>query len=206
MVARMVLERLQSRGASFAPDIARAIGQPVDLVDEGLGELVASGRVTCDSFGGLRSLLTSSRRAGTHDGRWSLLELDGMAVDRADAMAPAEQVARQLLRRTGVIFRRTHARERIAMPWRDVARACRVLEARGEIRGGRFVAGFDGEQYALPDAITLLRRVRREGERAAVEVAPGDPLDFRGILTPEPMPPGAHAIASTVAPGVIVGA
>jgi ATP-dependent helicase Lhr and Lhr-like helicase len=184
MVAKLVLEVLQARGASFAPELARAIKQPVDVVDEGLGELVASGRVTCDSFGGLRSLLTASRRAGAHDGRWSLLELEP-EIDRADAIAPAEQVARQLLRRTGVIFRRTLARERIAVPWRDVARACRVLEARGEIRGGRFVAGFDGEQYALPEAITLLRRVRREGARAPIELAPGDPLELRGILTPD---------------------
>jgi ATP-dependent Lhr-like helicase len=104
----------------------------------------------------------------------------------------AEFVARRLLRRTGVVFRRTTVRERIPVPWRDVARACRALEARGEIRGGRFVAGFDGEQYALPEAVTLLRSLRRKparplgGDRFAL--APSDPLDFRGILTPAPAP------------------
>ena len=99
-------------------------------------------------------------------------------------------MARQLLRRTGVVFRRTLERERLPVPWRDVARACRTLEARGEIRGGRFVAGFDGEQYALPEAVTLLRGLRRRGERplgsGRVAVSASDPLNFQGILTPEP--------------------
>ena len=75
------------------------------------------------------------------------------------------------------------------MPWRDVARACRSLEARGEIRGGRFVAGFDGEQYALPEAVRLLREVRRQGDRplgsGIVAVSAADPLNFQGILTPD---------------------
>jgi ATP-dependent Lhr-like helicase len=104
----------------------------------------------------------------------------------ADA-PPAEFVARQLLRRTGVVFRKTLAREKLPLPWRDVARACRLLEARGEIRGGRFVAGFDGEQYALPEAVTLLRAVRKRGEAAGppVNVTAADPLNFRGILTPD---------------------
>jgi ATP-dependent Lhr-like helicase len=196
MVASRVLEVLRTRGACFAPDIARAIKQPVDVVDEGLGELVASGRITCDSFGGLRSLLTATRRPGTHDGRWSLLDQDP-SCDRDDTIAPAELVARQLLKRTGVIFRLTLSRERIPIPWREIARACRVLEARGEIRGGRFVAGFDGEQYALPDAIALLRRVRREGSkhRGLPELDPADPLELRGILTPGDRPSEALALA-----------
>ncbi|HKC25305.1 MAG TPA: hypothetical protein VKF32_11215, partial [Thermoanaerobaculia bacterium] len=103
--------------------------------------------------------------------------------------ASPEFVARRLLSRTGVVFRKTLAREKQPIPWRDVARALRVLEARGEVRGGRFVAGFDGEQYALPEAVALLRSVRR---RAAapdgplpVEVDAADPLNFRGILTPD---------------------
>jgi ATP-dependent Lhr-like helicase len=101
-------------------------------------------------------------------------------------VSAAEFAARRLLRRTGVVFRRTVARERLPVPWRDVARACRVLEARGEIRGGRFVAGFDGEQYALPDAVTALRAVRRKGEAGPPPtVAACDPLNFRGILTPD---------------------
>jgi ATP-dependent Lhr-like helicase len=84
-----------------------------------------------------------------------------------------------------VVFRKTVMRERLPVPWRDVARACRLLEARGEIRGGRFVQGFDGEQYALPEAITLLRTVRRTEAGPAVMVYASDPLNLRGILTPE---------------------
>jgi len=94
-----------------------------------------------------------------------------------------------MLRRTGVVFRKTLEREKHGMTWREIARAGRVLEARGEIRGGRFVAGFDGEQYALPEAVTLLRSVRRRAEWPAgpppVTVSAADPLNFRGILTPE---------------------
>jgi ATP-dependent Lhr-like helicase len=121
-------------------------------------------------------------KGGATAGRWSL-------VDRTAPRpaAPPEFVVRQLLRRTGVVFRKTLARERQPLPWRDLVRACRSMEARGEIRGGRFVSGFDGEQYALPEAITLLRAVRRNADRASLpaEVSAADPLNFRGILTPE---------------------
>ncbi len=98
-------------------------------------------------------------------------------------------MARRLLARTGVVFRKTLARERHPVPWRDIARALRTLESRGEVRGGRFVAGFDGEQYALTDAVTLLRAVRKRPapaeESAALTVSAADPLNFRGILTPD---------------------
>jgi ATP-dependent helicase Lhr and Lhr-like helicase len=194
---------LRSRGAVFVQELARASRLPLASVEEGLGALVAQGRVTCDSFSGLRwLLLPASRRrsAGVSSGRWSLL---GGDAPPASSALQAEFVARRLLHRTGVVFRRTTVRERIPVPWRDVARACRALEARGEIRGGRFVAGFDGEQYALPEAVTLLRSLRRKparplgGDRFAL--APSDPLDFRGILTPAPVPPAAaptSAVAS----------
>jgi ATP-dependent Lhr-like helicase len=94
-------------------------------------------------------------------------------------------VARQLLQRTGVVFRRTIAREKQPFLWRDLLRALRTLEARGEVRGGRFVAGFDGEQYALPEAVSLLRSVRRRGPKAPTYASAADPLNFRGILTPD---------------------
>src|SRR6185436_7482042 len=105
----------------------------------------------------------------------------------AAAASTAEFVARRLLHRTGVVFRKTLAREKQPLPWRDVARALRTLEARGEVRGGRFVAGFDGEQYALPEAVTLLRALRRRGDdaRVPVTVSAADPLNFQGILTPD---------------------
>jgi len=97
----------------------------------------------------------------------------------------AEFVARQLLQRTGVVFRKTVAREKQPLPWRDLVRVLRTLEARGEVRGGRFVAGFDGEQYALPEAVPLLRSVRRRGPGEPVHASAADPLNYRGILTPD---------------------
>ena len=139
--------------------------------------------MTCDSFGGLRWLIVPAskrREGGVTAGRWSLL-----AREAASPVSP-EFVARKLLARTGVVFRKTLAREKQPIPWRDIARVCRTLEARGEIRGGRFVSGFDGEQYALPEAVTLLRAVRRRGENPEpLSVSAADPLNFRGILTPD---------------------
>jgi ATP-dependent Lhr-like helicase len=187
--ARQVEELLERRGAMFFQEISRAASLPPVFVEEGLSELIALGRVTCDSFGGLRWLIVpaSKRRAGgLAAGRWSLLRRE---PDASAAGAPAEFVARQLLRRTGVVFRKTLAREKSPVPWRDIARVLRTLEARGEVRGGRFVAGFDGEQYALPEAVTLLRAVRKRGTSesgpAPVSVSAADPLNFRGILTPD---------------------
>jgi ATP-dependent helicase Lhr and Lhr-like helicase len=182
---REAVDVLRTRGALFFPELLRLTGLPPAYLEANLAELVAQGRVTCDSFGGLRWLIVPAwRRQGPAGatGRWSLVRREPAAG--ADL---AEFVARQLLRRTGVVFRKTLAREKQPIPWRDVARACRRLEARGEIRGGRFVTGFDGEQYALPEAVTLLRSVRKRGEKAGppVSVSAADPLNFRGILTPD---------------------
>ena len=112
----------------------------------------------------------------------------GPRRSRRDPIATSPDfVARQLLRRTGVVFRKTIERERMPVPWWRLVRELRTLEARGEVRGGRFVAGFDGEQYALPEAVTLLRAVRKRGRAAvAVAVHSSDPLHYRGVLTPEP--------------------
>ncbi len=175
---------LTARGAMFAQGLQRLSGLHPDELDEGLGELIARGLVTCDSFSGLRQLLLSvskRRSAAKLAGRWSLLRHDGLLAP------PAEFVARQLLQRTGVVFRKTVAREKQPLPWRELVRVLRTLEARGEIRGGRFVAGFDGEQYALPEAIPLLRAARRRGGdgRDPVHASAADPLNFRGILTPD---------------------
>ncbi len=185
--AREVHEALLKGGAMFFQELVRATRLLPSSVEGGLGELIAQGRLTCDSFGGLRWLLVpSSRRrsASLTAGRWSVLLHGG-------AEPSPEFVARQLLRRSGVVFRKTLSRERQPLPWRDVARACRGLEARGEIRGGRFVAGFDGEQYALPEAVTMLRAVRKHGGTRALSIlglSLADPLEFRGILTPEEPP------------------
>ncbi|HEY3172256.1 MAG TPA: DEAD/DEAH box helicase, partial [Thermoanaerobaculia bacterium] len=179
--AREVEEALLSRGAMFLPELARATNFARDLVEEGLTELIALGRVTCDSFSGLRWFVVPAwrRRPGAlTSGRWSVLPRE------TNFSVSPDFVARRLLARTGIVFRKTLAREKQPLPWRDVARVLRTLEARGEIRGGRFVGGFDGEQYALPEAIPLLRAVRRRAETAALAVSAADPLNFRGILTP----------------------
>ncbi len=180
--AGQVFSALASRGAVFPQELAAATGLIPTQVEVGLAELTGRGLVTADSFAALRGLIVPPsrrlRRTPTV-GRWSLLRRD--PVD-----ASPELVARQLLRRAGVVFRKTIERERMPMPWWKLVRELRTLEARGEVRGGRFVAGFDGEQYALPEAITLLRAVRKRGYTAA-DVHPSDPLHYRGVLTPEPL-------------------
>jgi ATP-dependent Lhr-like helicase len=181
-VARELWGALSARGAMFPQELARECRVLPTQLENGISELISRGVVTCDSYAGLRSLLVppSRRRArATSVGRWSLLRRDLAEPLGVDA------VARQLLRRTGVVFRRTVTREKQPFPWRDLLRALRTLEARGEVRGGRFVAGFDGEQYALPEAVTLLRAVRRRGPKDPTYASAADPLNFRGILTPD---------------------
>jgi ATP-dependent Lhr-like helicase len=179
----------------FFQELSRATRLPPAFLEAGLSDLVALGRVTCDSYGGLRWLIVPAskrREGGVGAGRWSLLPREAVLPlsprerDGVRAVTSPEFVARKLLERTGVVFRKTLAREKQPIPWRDIARVCRTLEARGEVRGGRFVAGFDGEQYALPEAVTLLRAVRRRGETPeTLTVSAADPLNFRGILTPD---------------------
>jgi ATP-dependent Lhr-like helicase len=196
--ALLVEEGLRRRGATFLQELARVTGLAPDLVEEGLRELTVLGRVTCDAFSGLRWLMLPAWRRPAGDataGRWSLLPREG-------GPPSPEFVARRLLLRTGVVFRKTLAREKQPLPWRDLARALRVLEARGEVRGGRFVGGFDGEQYALPEAVPLLRAVRTRHASPAdgppIVVAAADPLNYRGILTPD------ERIASTTRRKVLV--
>ncbi|MBI1852350.1 MAG: DEAD/DEAH box helicase [Planctomycetes bacterium] len=180
--AREIHDALSARGAAFPQDLARATRLLPTQLEAGLGELISQGLLTCDSFAALRWLIVppSRRRVpATTVGRWSLLRL------ASETPPSAEFVARQLLRRTGVVFRKTIAREKQPIPWRDLVRVFRSLETKGEIRGGRFVAGFDGEQYALPESVSLLRAVRRRGEIEPVSVSAADPLNFRGILTPD---------------------
>ncbi|HYK81562.1 MAG TPA: DEAD/DEAH box helicase, partial [Gemmatimonadales bacterium] len=195
--ARAVLEVLDERGASFFGDVVNATGLLRTEVEKGLAELVAWGLVTSDSFAGLRALLVPSerrrpiggfRRRGRiapfgveTAGRWSRVRQGApLAEDRV-----AEAVAWQLLRRYGVVFRRLVTRETLLVPWRDVLRVYRRLEARGEVRGGRFVGGVSGEQYALAEAVGLLRAVRREAPTGELVVVSGaDPLNVVGILTP----------------------
>jgi ATP-dependent Lhr-like helicase len=192
--ARAVHDALRSRGASFFHELTAATGLLRAQVERALGELAGAGRVTADSFSGLRALLAPSekhkrrsRRRGSDvgvdtAGRWALLHGD---VSRNDGER-VETVARVLLRRYGVVFRALLAREARPPAWRDLAAVYRRLEARGEIRGGRFVSGFGGEQFALPDAVGRLRALRKQektGELLALSGA--DPLNLVGIVTPE---------------------
>jgi ATP-dependent Lhr-like helicase len=172
--ARQVFDVLQARGACFVADLTRATGRPSTEVEDALWELVTAGRVTADGFENLRALLDPKRRATRPRhaaGRWALLKRAAPATERN-----AESFARQLLRRWGVVFRDAAVREPLAPPWRELLVALRRMESRGEVRGGRFVAAFLGEQFALPEALDLLRSIRRTGETATesdVFTAPG---------------------------------
>jgi ATP-dependent Lhr-like helicase len=187
---KVVLEALGQRGPSFQAELLRATRLLPAQLEQGLADLIGLGLATCDAFSGLRALRGGRREHGERArrgappapaGRWSVFR--GAALPPAP---PAEFAARTLLRRTGVVFRRTVERERLPVPWGAVLRALRTLEARGEVRGGRFVAGFPGEQYALPEAVPMLREARRRGGAPPAGVGPGDPWDaLREALVPE---------------------
>ncbi|HTL03324.1 MAG TPA: DEAD/DEAH box helicase [Vicinamibacterales bacterium] len=203
--ARQVLAALSQRGASFLADLARETHQLTSVVEDALWELAAAGLVTADGFENLRALIDPKRRLATMrhhgrrarfvPGRWALLREKGSAPESfsgrptGEALADAtlQAVARQLLLRWGVVFRDLLARETIAPPWRDLLVTYRRMEAQGEIRGGRFVSGFVGEQFARPEAVELLREIRRDqnvGDAPSVSAA--DPLNLGGIITPGP--------------------
>ena len=197
-VARQVLEVLRMQGASFFADLqhdARLLGTQVE---QALAELVAHGLVTCDSFAGLRTLVMPEdrrnklrRKRGAHDpmddaGRWSLTRRPRPAADTPGALAEphVEHIARVLLRRYGVVFRKLLEREEGLPPWRELFYVLRRLEARGEVRGGRFVSGFSGEQFALPEAAVALRKIAKAPACERVAISAVDPLNLAGILTP----------------------
>jgi len=196
--AKALLAAFESRGALFFGDLVNATGLLRTEVEKGLAELVAWGLVSSDSFAGLRALLVpSDRRRPLGGGYRRRGRIAPFGVETAGRWArtharppiPDEQIAEaiawQLLRRYGVVFRRLVQRETLLAPWRDILRVYRRLEARGEIRGGRFVGGFSGEQYALAEAIGLLRSTRREqGADELTAVSGADPLNLVGILTP----------------------
>ena len=195
-----VLAYLESSGASFMPDIVRGSRRLPSEVEEALWLLVAAGRVTADGFGALRGLVSgvakrvqrrsrwsgaSRARAqaalGRAGSRWSLLQ--SPAADPEEDVVEAR--AAQLLRRYGVMLRELLAREPMAPPWGALVRTYRRAEARGEVRGGRFVAGLVGEQFALPEAVDALRAVhRRAPSGEVVRVSGSDPLNLVGVLTP----------------------
>ena len=190
--ARGVLDALRGRGASFFSDLAAASGLGRDDLRTAIGALVAGGLAASDGFSGLRGLLAAGTGAARFDrratfaGRWTALRVDNPGTDgRETAVDSAiEALAWTLLRRYGVMFRRLLTREANAAPWRDLIRVYRRLEARGEIRGGRFVSGMSGEQFALPEAVERLREIRRSrphGKLLAISTA--DPLNLAGVIT-----------------------
>jgi len=222
--AREVLDALRAGGAMFHAELRGATGRLPVEVEEGLWDLVARGMVTADGFQAVRSLLSAreawkrrhrheqrlrlgARRAPTWreggEGRWALLPSPPAQHD-ADTLA--EQVAGQLLARWGVVFWDVCARENLALPWRDVVWALRRLEARGLVRGGRFVSGFAGEQYAMPEAVEDLRRVRRSERRGElVRISAADPLNLVGIVLPGPRVTAVRTNAVTYRDGAVVG-
>jgi len=207
--SRAVFDALQTGGALFFSELVRRSGLLPSQVEEALSQLAALGLVTSDSFDGLRALLvpsskrptfgrnTAKRRRRTNlasiefAGRWSLLPRSGgfpAANGASNGTGPRdtaiEKFARILLRRYGVVFRRLLERESLPVTWYDLGRIYRRLEARGEIRGGYFVGGVSGEQFALPEAIGLLRSIRKSPSTLElITLSAADPLNLRGILT-----------------------
>jgi ATP-dependent helicase Lhr and Lhr-like helicase len=197
--AQAVIAAIREHGASFYDELVEATGLLRPQVEEALAELVAQGLVNADSFGGLRALLVpAARRDGRRrgralfgmedSGRWALARRAPKQEGPHAKPEAVEHLALSLLRRYGVVFWRLLEREAPWLPpWRELLRVYRTLEARGDLRGGRFVAGFSGEQFALPEAIGLLRDARKKPETGAfVSLSGADPLNLAGILTPGP--------------------
>ena len=209
IASRTVFEVLQSGGALFFTELARRSALLPSQVEEALSQLAALGLVTSDSFDGLRALLVPSNKRPTFGrnigkrrrktnlasiefaGRWSLLHTDispqtsGNGAQSSVRDAAIEKFARTLLRRYGVVFRRLLERENLGVNWYELGRIYRRLEARGEIRGGYFVGGISGEQFALPEAIGLLRSIRKApANDKLITLSAADPLNLQGILTP----------------------
>ena len=209
--ARDVLHFLEERGASFFADIVRGTRKLKSEVETALWELVASGVITADGFDNLRALIDPKRRAGQgsgksarprhSSGRWSLL-YSGAAGEHD---AGLEAACWMLLRRYGVVFRELLARESVLPKWREVLIALRRLEDRGEIRGGRFVSGFLGEQFALPVALESLRASRSQAPTGeAISISAADPLNLAGIIVPGERVPAISGRYVTYRDGVAV--
>jgi ATP-dependent Lhr-like helicase len=197
-----ILEVLRARGALFFDEITGATRRLATDIEGGLRDLIARGLVASDGYQGLRQLCRLWRRTirgrargagylragGGPPGRWAPVTTPstyGSEDDDSDIDTLAERIAEVLLARYGVVFRDEVARESFTVPWREVLRALRRFEARGVVRGGRFISGFVGEQYALPEAVEALRRVRREEHSLErVRVSAVDPCNLVGIALP----------------------
>ena len=211
--AQLVSQFLAQRGASFFADVVRGTGKLKAEIETALWELVAAGLVTADGFDNLRSLIDPKRRAGQGSGRslrprhsagrWALLHSD-VAVERPRAV---EAACWMLLRRYGIVIRDLLARESNLPTWRELLMAFRRLEDRGEIRGGRFVDGFLGEQFALPVAVESVRAMRSlplSGETITLSAA--DPLNLVGILVPGERVPAISGRTVSYRDGIAVQA
>src|SRR6266700_2958499 len=210
--SQAVFEALESGGALFFSELVSRSGLLPSQVEEALSQLAALGLVTSDSFDGLRALLVPSNKRPTFGrnsakrrrrtnlasiefaGRWSLLPRSGgfsAAKGASNGAGPREaaieKFARVLLRRYGIVFRRLLERQCFPITWYELGRIYRRWEARGEIRGGYFVGGVSGEQFALPEAIGLLRSIRKAPlKNELITLSAADPLNLQGILTPGP--------------------
>jgi ATP-dependent Lhr-like helicase len=216
---RDILDALAEHGAMFRPDLATVTGRLPAEVEEALWDGVARGLVTADGFRAVRSLLQRGAAAAAlrprrglrrglgaagalgSAGRWCLLPTAAVEADRDEL---AEAVAEQLVARWGVIFRDLAKRENLAVGWRDILWALRRMEARGTIRGGRFVAGFSGEQFAHPDAIDVLRTVRRQRPTGQpVRLSAADPLNLTAVVLPGPRVPAIPTNTVTYVDGAV---
>jgi ATP-dependent Lhr-like helicase len=223
-----IAELLAAKGALFYDDIVAMTKRLPTDVERGLWDLVARGLATADGFQALRALMASSKKrnfrrpqrarlfrtlavSGTPSGRWSLLpnmaDLDGIEDTQLWVEELAEAWAEQLLFRYGVVFRDLVRMENVSVPWREILRCLRRMEAQGTVRGGRFAAGFYGEQYARPEAVEALRQVRRNQKTdEIVRVSAVDPLNLTGIVTPAPRVPSVHTKAVVYRDGIPVTA
>jgi ATP-dependent Lhr-like helicase len=230
--AQPVLEALERGGASFLPELVSKSGLLTTQVEQGLAELAGLGLVTSDSFAGLRALVTPSDKrkplGGARRrhrvaafgieaaGRWAMLAdrrpggqavSDSLTAQPPNRLTAVESFGRTLLRRYGVVFRRLLERESLAPPWRELLRVYWRLEAQGEIRGGRFVAAMQGEQFALPEAVGLLRAARkRERTAQLVALSAVDPANLAGVVTPGPRVPAIRGNRVLYQDGVPVAA
>lgn len=217
-VARDLSRSLRDSGASFFADLVRSASHLPSEVEDGLWELVAAGLVTADGFDNLRALMDPRRRRAEGRerarrprhaaGRWSLLKPS--ASHQPSAGCYVDQVARQLLRRYGVVFRDLLGREALALSWRDLLVQYRRMELQGEIRGGRFVGGFTGEQFALPEAVESLRAVRKRNESGAashdIKLSASDSLNLAGVILPGPRVPAVPSNFVVFRDGAVVRA
>ncbi len=232
-VAQDLRRTLQERGACFFADLVRMANHLPTEVEEGLWELVAAGLVSADGFDNLRALMDPrrrraegrerSRRPRYSAGRWSLLRSAKGEVRSGDLAISSkhpeftksphhqmalEKVARQLLCRYGVVFRDLLARESLVQSWRDLLVQYRRMELQGEIRGGRFVSGFTGEQFALPEAVESLRAMRKQNEFSAashdIKLSASDPLNLAGVILPGPRVPAVSTNFLVFRDGVVV--